>query len=283
VGASLKLGLLEIGSKTAGDWQAAADRLSEVAIVDVDSADAVLVSGVEAANAAAAAGRHVLLQPGSLESSADAERLVAPEGTAIMLAATGRFQPSIQEVQAVNSNGALGSPGLLRIHRWMTGGRCVGMADLADQLDLANWLFGTLPTEVYAVRRGESGGYAHVHLGFPGDGMALLDVATTLPGGDDYYSLSLIGGDGSAYADDHHNMHLLYAGGQPEAVRGGEGVAGLVNLLAEFSAAVAEGRPADPGPSAAVDALRVAEAAERSIEAGAPLRLSATGDGYELA
>ena len=278
----LKLGLIDSGPTAAPDWQAAADRLADVTIVDADAADAVLVAGVDAANQATDVGRHVLLVPGSLGSSGEAAELAAPDGIVVMLAATGRFQPSIQEVQAANSNGSLGPLGLLRIHRWLPGGDPVGISCLADQLDLANWLFGTLPSEVYAVRRGESGGYAHVHLGFPGDGMALVDVATTLPDGDDYYSLSLIGGDGSVYADDHHNMHLLYAGGQPEAVRGGEGVSGLVNLLGEFAAAVSEGRVADPGPTAAVEALRVAEAAERSIEAGAPLRLNASGDGYEL-
>ena len=57
---------------------------------------------------------------------------------------------------------------------------------------------------------------------------------------------------------------------------------GLVNLLTEFASAVAEGRAADPGLSAAVEALKVAEAAEKSIEAGAPLRLNETGDGYEF-
>jgi len=278
----LKLGLFETGSTSADDWRAAADRLSDVAIVAADAADAVLVAGVDAANQAAAAGRHVLLQPGSLDSSANAARLVSPEGTVVMLAATGRFRPSIQEVQAVNSDGSLGPLGLLRIHCWKPGGDPVGLKSLADQLDLANWLFGCLPSEVYGVRRGVSGNYAHVHLGFPGDGMALIDVATTLPGGDDYYSLSLIGGDGSVYADDHHNMHLLYAGGQPEAVRGGEGAAGLVNLLAEFSAAVSEGRAAEPGRADAMAALKVAEAAEQSIDTGQPLRLDETGDGYEL-
>jgi predicted dehydrogenase len=277
----LNIGLVDVGGGSPDHWHAAADRLPDVAIVATDSAEAVLVAGIDAANQAAAAGRHVLLQPGSLDSSADAARLVSPQGTVIMLAATGRFRPSIQEVQVVNSDGSLGPLGLLRIHCWGPGGERVGLTSLADQLDLANWLFGSLPGEVYAVRRGASGNYAHVHLGFPGDGMALVDVATTLPGGEDYYSLSLIGGDGSVYADDHHNMHLLYAGGQPEAVRGGEGVAGLVNLLAEFSAAVAEGRAANPGPDAVVDALRVAEAAERSIEAGVPLRLNAAGDAYE--
>ena len=278
----LKLGLTDSGPAVASEWQAAVDRLADVTIVDADAADAVLVAGVDAANQVAESGRHVLLIPGTLGSSDEAAGLAAPDGTVVMLAATGRFQPSIREVQAVNSNGSLGPLGLLRIHRWLPGGDPVGIACLADQLDLANWLFGTLPSEVYAVRRGEAGGYAHVHLGFPGDGMALVDVATTLPGGDDYYSLSLIGGDGSVYADDHHNMHLLYGGGQPEAVRGGESVSGLVNLLTEFASAVAEGRAADPGPAAAVGALRVAEAAERSIEAGAPLGLNETGDGYEL-
>ena len=112
--------------------------------------------------------------------------------------------------------------------------------------------------------------------------MALVDVASTLPDGDDYYSLSLIGGDGSIYVDDHHNMHLLYTGNQAQAIRGGEGVAGLVNLLDEFSAAVSGDQAAVPGPAEAILALRVAEAAERSIEAAAPLRLNETGDGYEL-
>lgn len=278
----LKLGLVDSGSIPADDWNAAAERLSGVTIVEADAADAVVVAGVDAANQATAAGQHVLLLPESLGSSQDAAGLSGPQGSVIMLAASGRFLPSIREVHAVNSAGKLGPLGLLRIHRWMPGGQGVRLTTLADQLDLANWLFGAPPTEVYAVRRGESGSYSHVHLGFPGDGMALVDVASTLPDGDDYYSLSLIGGDGSIYVDDHHNMHLLYTGNQAQAIRGGEGVAGLVNLLDEFSAAVSGDQAAVPGPAEAILALRVAEAAERSIEAAAPLRLNETGDGYEL-
>ena len=278
----LKLGLIDTGSTPADDWQAAADRLADVTIVDADEADAVLVAGVDRANQAVADGRHVLLLPGSVAESTEAARLETPETTGVMLAATGRFEPSIQEVAAVNSSGTLGPPGVLRIHRWMPGGQQVRRSDLADLLDLANWLFGTLPDDVYAVRRGESDSYIHVHLGFPGGGMTLIDVATTLPDGEDYYCLSLIGGDGSAYVDDHHNMHLLFAGGHPEAVRAGEGVAGLVGLLREFAEAVAEGRIAVPGPADLVAALTVAEAAGRSIEAGEPLRRDETGDGYEL-
>ncbi|HAB10080.1 MAG TPA: hypothetical protein DCE47_00155, partial [Planctomycetaceae bacterium] len=139
----LKLGLTDSGPAVASEWQAAVDRLADVTIVDADAADAVLVAGVDAANQVAESGRHVLLIPGTLGSSDEAAGLAAPDDTVVMLAATGRFQPSIREVQAVNSNGSLGPLGLLRIHRWLPGGDPVGIACLADQLDLANWLFGT--------------------------------------------------------------------------------------------------------------------------------------------
>ena len=47
--------------------------------------------------------------------------------------------------------------------------------------------------------------------------MAMIDISTRLPEGDDYYSLSLVGANGSAYADDHYNMQLLYNGGPAAA------------------------------------------------------------------
>ncbi len=274
----LKIAVLDSGGLSADQWRAAIDRLAGVTMVDVEAADAVVVADVEAAKDVSVAGRVAVVVPGSLGGSAEAASL--PEGT--MLAATGRFAASIQEVQAVNQSGQLGEPGLLRIHRWVPGGGRVRVACLADQLDLATWLFGGMPTEVYAVRRGDNGEYVHVHLGFADDGMALIDVATTLPDGEDYYALSLIGRNGSVYADDHHNMHLVYSGGAPQGVRGGEGVVGLVNLLGELAGSVSEGRAPVPGPADAVRALVVAEAAERSIEAGAPLEINESGDGYEL-
>ncbi|GIS58955.1 MAG: hypothetical protein CM1200mP2_11800 [Planctomycetaceae bacterium] len=68
----LKLGLIDSGPVAVSDWQAASDRLSDVTIVDADAADAVLVAGVDAANQATESGRHVLLAPGSLQSSEEA-------------------------------------------------------------------------------------------------------------------------------------------------------------------------------------------------------------------
>ena len=179
----LKLGLIDSGPTAAADWQAAADRLADVTIVDADAADAVLVAGVDAANQAATAGRHVLLVPGSLSSSAAAAGLAAPDGIVVMLAATGRFQPSIQEVAGRQflRNGSLGPLGGTANSpldaRWPA-----GREDRLTWPIYSTWPTGCLarfPSDVYAVRRGESDSYIHVHLGFPGGGMTLIDVATT--------------------------------------------------------------------------------------------------------
>ena len=84
--------------------------------------------------------------------------------------------------------------------------------------------------------------YIQFHLGFASDGMAMIDVATSLPSGGDYFSLTMIGGTGAAYADDHHNMNLLYSGGQPNALRASQGRADLFGQLQEFVDAIGEQR-----------------------------------------
>ena len=61
--------------------------------------------------------------------------------------------------------------------------------NLSADIDLAIWLFGGLPTEVYATgRRVSHGGidqpdYVQVHLGFEGDGMSVIDYSTAFPRG----------------------------------------------------------------------------------------------------
>ena len=48
---------------------------------------------------------------------------------------------------------------------------------------------------------------------FPEGGMALIDCSRALqPSCDPYFSLTVIGSTGAAYADDHHNTNLLYKG-----------------------------------------------------------------------
>jgi predicted dehydrogenase len=111
--------------------------------------------------------------------------------------------------------------------------------------------------------------------------MALIDDAQTLPGGDGYFSLSLIGSTGAAYADDHHNRNLLFRGGDPRAIETGQGSLHLTAQLQEFVAAIEEQRePATTGADGQA-ALQVAEAAVASLQSRQALRL--IGGTYELA
>ena len=164
---------------------------------------------------------------------------------------------------------------MLRIHRWDHRGN---IDSFIAEIDLANWMFGGLPKEIYAVVRDN---YRQVHLGFPGDGMALIDVASTLPPGGDYYSLSLIGSTGAAYADDHHNMNLLFNGGSPSAIRTGQGQAHLLGQLDEFLGALREGRETSVTIEATAAAIDVMETVKSAAQAGRVAHHS--GDGYELA
>ncbi len=110
--------------------------------------------------------------------------------------------------------------------------------------------------------------------------MALVDHSMMLPPGSDYFSLSVFGSAGAAYADDHHDMHLLYRGGRPTALPAGQGRLHHLGELQEFVEAIAAGRPpaitADDGHKAA----EVVRAAGRSLKSGRAMRL--VGSCYEL-
>jgi predicted dehydrogenase len=293
-------------------WAAAAARLPEVGIVavatdELPSADChgvVIGASADHASAAVSAAahsrKHVLVDLAALGGVAALEAVSAvcrKNQVVCRVATPRRFLPAVQAVKKSLESGQLGAAGLLRIHRWLprTAHGAFGM--LAAEIDLAVWLFGHPPDSVYAVSRDEAGGYVQVHLGFPDGAMALIDVAATLPAGDDYYSLSLIGAAGAAYADDHHNMHLLYRGGRPAAMRSEQTTVHRTAVLREFVAAIQIGReaallltsfPLPPGEgrvrgTAAVEAaLRAADAARRAIETGRALWLASQGDGYEL-
>ena len=108
--------------------------------------------------------------------------------------------------------------------------------------------------------------------------MAVLDVTTALPKGEAYWSLQLIGADGAVYADDQHNMQLLYAGGSPAARLTSSGDATVLSQLEAFVGAVNRGADAGDSVAAGVLALEVAEAATASAASG---RAAArTEDGY---
>lgn len=305
----VRLALLGVDEAERAAWVAAARRLADVGVsattpreLPTADSEAVILGAshddvARTATVAAESGKHVLVDLAALGGTSDFEALCAvccDHRVVLKVATPLRFLPSVEAIKQSVEGGQLGTPGLLRIHRWVTNLTGDAFGWLVHEIDLANWLFGHRPTQVYAVSRDAAGPYLQVHLGFPEGGMSLIDVAATLPGGD-YYSLSLIGGDGAAYADDHHNMHLVYRGSQPAAVRGDPGVTHLVALLREFLAAIRDRR--DPFPSlppragegeggeadaGVLSALGVVDAVRRAIEAGKALRLGAGGDGYEF-
>ena len=196
-----------------------------------------------------------------------------------MVGLATRYLPSQQTVKNAIASGDLGELGLVRIHRWeagTNGSNAIG--HVTSDIDVANWLFEALPSEVYATGRGDD--YLQVHLGFPNGGMALIDYSSSLPDGGGYFSLSVIGSTGAATADDHHNMNLIYRGGQPLAVTGEQGVSHVRAQLQEFVDAIGEHRsPATSGIDGR-NALLVADAARKSKASGRSFKLE--GGAYEL-
>ncbi len=177
---------------------------------------------------AAEAGKHVLVDMPIGCSVEDTEAVIeacASAGVHLMVGGPLRRMPYQLAVRESLDAGKLGAPGLLRIHHWSTGagGKAADgqSADLAiaelttEEIDLACWLFGAAPDAVYAVALGNdvSAGPVGVqlHLGFPAGGMALIDcIRSASEARDPYFTLTLIGSKGAAYADDHHNANLLF-------------------------------------------------------------------------
>jgi len=264
-----------------------------------DSFDAAVVDAPahlrgQIAVTAAKAGKHVLVETPIASSTAKADGVATAAeeaGVSLMAGNLGRFAPAGATVKEALDSGELGEPGLLRIHRWEPLGTgswpaldeeqgSVVVRNLSADIDLAIWLFGGLPTEVYATGRRVSHegidqpDYVQVHLGFEGDGMSVIDYSASLTPGPGYHFLSMIGSKGAAYADDHHNVNLVYGSGGTRALGPGQGVGHMLAQLQEFVDAVSEDRePAMTGVDGR-SAILVAEAAAESMCSGRAARLA---------
>ena len=170
-----------------------------------------------------------------------------------------RYLPSRQLIYQHLQAGKFGEPGLVRIHRW---GPDSQEGSMLFDLDLVLWFFRAVPRVVFAVAHQRG---TQIHLGFPAGGMALVGHAD-LPAGEPYYSLSVIGASGAAYADDHSNVQLLYRGGSPRAVCTDEGIGHWASLVQEFADAVRTDGTAGIQRPHWSEALRVAQAVETSLQ-----------------
>lgn len=96
--------------------------------------------------------------------------------------------------------------------------------------------------------------------------MALIDYTNRLPPGDDYVSLNVIGSHGAAYADDHHNMQLVYRGGHPQSLRVDETSDQWTTMVQEFVDGMQVNRDFRAGLLAWTNAVQVADAVLTSLD-----------------
>ena len=196
----------------------------------------------------------LLDQPGRFDP-ASLRDMPAPR---IMPAHQWRFSPSVLPVAESRRIGQLGEPGLLRIHHWLTT-PSDPLAMAFAQVDLAHWFFGCRPRHIHTLSREN---YLHYHLGFPDGGMALIDIATSRPGEENYYSMHLVGSEGAAYADDHRNVHLQFGtGGTRAHLHPPNELLAVQAMLAEFTAGLREDRPWSVGISETSDVLETVKEA----------------------
>ncbi|MFP6604134.1 MAG: hypothetical protein VB862_16495 [Pirellulaceae bacterium] len=231
----------------------------------------------------ASAGKHLLL-PISSQLSTEAIQALGDQcqqqGVCLMAGGTDRLVPALQATWQSLAAGELGKPGLVRLHRWSTVGSA-GVAvtdDLLRDLDLVLNVCQALPTEVYAVARSVLGAaepdYLQVHLGFDSGAMALIDRSSTLPPGDGYFSFSVIGSSGAAYADDHLNKQLVFRGEHPVAVGTGSDDLAAVADIQEFCRAIQQQRSAAVSGADWLAAAKIAKAVSESIASGSAVSIA---------
>lgn len=183
----------------------------------------------------------------------------------------------------------LGDAGLLRIHHWMEPSDKRDLPQPAlwqatvNEVDLACGFFRDAPDMVFAQNMptttdGTPSGIL-IHLGFPSGGMSLIDVAYHR--GKPFYSVTLVGSRGAAYADDHHNTNLLLK----EETRGiavADNTSQNAWLCRQIESFVHSIRNKEQSQSVSemTLAIRIGRAALQSI--GANQTVKRIGDRYEL-
>jgi predicted dehydrogenase len=225
------------------------------------------------------AGKHVLVAAESCYWAAELDTLLSAaqqRGARLGVAHPDRYLPSRQLIARQLEAGKLGTPGLVRLHRWEPRAGDKHAADippaLVRDIDLVLWFMRQPPNLVYAVdATHDAGRYVQVHLGFRDGAMALIDFCGSLPPGDGYNSLSVIGSAGAAHVDDHQNMQLVYTGGHARALRTDEGTSALAAVLQAFVDAVRSGTDLTAGVTAWRPVCTTVDAARRSLESRQPV------------
>jgi predicted dehydrogenase len=291
----LRLALIDASSAEAEQTAQASRRLRNVSSVSTakgglpspaDSCDAVVIHGsassrMEIVRQAAMARKHILLAtPGSL-TFAELQAMIAACQAAEVTFTVGSplcFRPSIAAVKAALESGKLGLPGLLRAHLWQPAEDGDTRLQALQLLELAVWMFGAPPTEVFATTNERVAGaawpkYLQLHLGFPQNGMALLSSTANLAGTDEYETVSLIGSTGAAYADDQSQTQLVFREKSPRAIIERERIPTLAAELRDFQQAIADRRDPEKSLQWLIAALELMGPVQKSLADRQPIHL----------
>lgn len=290
----LHLALIDASSVAAEETAQALRRLRNVScdvaakgpLSPSDSFDAVVIHGsgrsrLDIARQAAAAKKHVLLATPGTITTEELRSLIETCRTANVTLSVSSplcFRPSIAAVKAALESGKLGLPGLLRAHLWQPAGKGDAQFQTLQLLELAVWMFGALPTEVFATTTGPRNAaawpsYLQIHLGFPNHGMALLASKANLAGATEYETVSLIGSTGAAYADDQLQTQLLFREKSPDAIIERERIPTLAAELRDFQQAIADRRDPEKSLQWLLAALNLMEPVRKSLADRQPVSL----------
>ncbi|GLY87041.1 Gfo/Idh/MocA family protein [Actinoallomurus iriomotensis] len=228
------------------------------------------------------AGRHVLAdKPLALTAEeVDAVAAAAAEsGTVCMPAHHQRFAPAVRSARAAVAAGRVGLPWNVQADFLVAGGDPCPLGELTN--------LGLYPIDVVAALVGQPVRRVHARAG--GDvTLLLLDhdrgltstisvgrisgTADLRPGGLAVHRYRISGSNGVMNVDATKPGATLRTSTGVRSVWTGPDTVAL--MLTELRAAITGGRPAEVGPADALAAIRVVEAARRSLETGRPVPLS---------
>jgi predicted dehydrogenase len=242
-------------------------------------------SRAEAIVAALRAGRHVLAdKPMALtaDEAAAIAAAAAESGTVCMPAHHQRFAPAVRSARAAVAAGRVGLPWNIQADFLVAGGEPCPLGELVN--------FGVYPVDVVFALTGQP--VRRVHARSDRDlTLLLLDhdhgltstiavgrvqaAAGVPPGGLVLHRYRVSGSNGVMNVDAAKPAATVRTATGVRAAWTGPGT--VDRMLTELHAAVTGGRRAELGPEDALAAVRVVEAARRSIATGRPVDLSQEG------
>ncbi|MGQ7312585.1 Gfo/Idh/MocA family protein [Microbacterium arabinogalactanolyticum] len=236
------------------------------------------------------AGRHLLMEKPLAMTVDDAEALAAlaaDRGLVLAVGHSHRFSAQSLAVQRLVAEGAVGEPTFVRVvmnggwiwpgwQSWVLNPVVSGGHSLHNGVhltDLASWWMGEKPDTVFAAGQRVTSGaldiadYLVIQLGFPGGAAAICEVSRAeRPRRANYLELTVIGTEGVlTRAWDAEGIRAWLEEGL--AMWSPDGAAGdvFVREIDSFAGAVRGEHVVEPPVHDAIDAVRVAAAAERSL------------------